>query len=79
MKSIKLILLATAVLAIASSLAVGTTIQTQGKSVFNSHSHTRIGDEIGEIKGNDGSGLNMDDSHSNRNDNMQQTGPGRLL
>lgn len=72
MKSIKLILLATAVLTIASSLAVGTTIQTQGKSVFNSHSHTRIGDEIGEIKGNDGSVLNTDDSHSNRNDNTNR-------
>jgi hypothetical protein len=43
-----------------------------GKSVFNSHSHTIIGDEIGEIKGNDGSVLNTDDSHSNRNDNTNR-------
>ena len=74
LKSIKLILLATAVLAIAS-LVVGTTIQAQAKSehaksqfIFNSHSHS----DATELKGNDGSVLNTDDSHSNTNDNTNR-------
>ena len=74
MESIKLILLATAVLAIAS-LAVGTTIQAQAKSpnaksqfIFNSHSHS----DVTELKGNDGNVLNTDDSHSNYNDNTNR-------
>ena len=71
---IKLILLVTAVLAIAS-LAVGTTIQTQAKStVFNEHSHSTIknGNGNGELTSNDGSVLNTDGYHSNTNDNTNR-------
>jgi hypothetical protein len=67
LKSLKLILLATAVLAIAS-LAVATSIQAQGKSVTNTHSHT---DEKG-TKSNYGIISNTDDSHSNYNDNTNR-------
>ena len=71
MKSIKLILLATAVLAIAS-LAVGTTMQAQAKFIDNRHSHTSIGDEIGEIKGNEAVVQNTDESHTNTNFNYNR-------
>jgi hypothetical protein len=72
MKSIKLILLATAMLAVAS-LAVGTTIQAQAKStVFNGHSHSTINSGNGELTSNDGSVLNTDGYHSNRNDNTNR-------
>ena len=83
MKSINLILLATAVLAIAS-LVVGTTaIQAQAKNIFNQHAHSNI--NKGEIKGNDGSVMNcsgplcfdstgspVDKYHSNTNDNTNR-------
>jgi hypothetical protein len=78
MNSIKLILSATALLAIAS-LVVGITIQTQAKSpnansqfIDNRHSHTSIGDGIGEIKGNEVVVQNTDDSHTNTNFNYNR-------
>lgn len=80
MKSINLILLATAVLAIAS-LVVGTTaIQAQAKNIFNQHAHSNIGKSS-----NDGSVTNcsgplcfdstgspVDKYHSNTNDNTNR-------
>ena len=81
MKSINLILLATAVLAIASLVVGTTTIQAQAKYIFNQHSHS----DIENLKGNDGSvtncsGTNCFDStgspvdkyHSNTNDNSNR-------
>jgi FlaG/FlaF family flagellin (archaellin) len=74
MKSIMLILLATAIIA---SLAVGTTIQAQAKSpnahsqyIYNQHSHS----DITGLKGNDGSVTNTDEYHSNINDNTNREG-----
>ncbi|MGH9979622.1 MAG: hypothetical protein ACRD8Z_27850, partial [Nitrososphaeraceae archaeon] len=73
MKSIKLILLATAMLVIAS-LTVGTTIQAQAKTIFNTHSHSNAE----TLEGNDGSVLNTDNPdiggplHSNTNDNTHR-------
>jgi hypothetical protein len=72
------VLLAITMVSTIASLTVGTTIQAQAKTIFNSHSHTLIGDEEGEIKGNDGSVLNTDDPdiggpyHSNTNDNTNR-------
>jgi hypothetical protein len=78
MESIKLILLATAVLAI-TSLAIGTTLLAQAKSpnansqfIDNRHSHTSIGDEIGEITGNEAVVQNTDESHTNTNFNYNR-------
>jgi hypothetical protein len=73
MNSIKLILLATAVLAVAS-LTVGTTIQAQAKTILNTHSHSNAE----TLQGNDGSVLNTDNPdiggpfHSNTNDNTHR-------
>lgn len=79
MKSISLILLTTAVLAIAS-LVVGTTT-IQAKYIFNQHAHS----DIENLKGNDGSvtncsgtncfdstGSSVDKYHSNTNDNTNR-------
>ncbi|HEX7179592.1 MAG TPA: hypothetical protein VF220_07685 [Nitrososphaeraceae archaeon] len=64
---------------IIASLAVGTTIQAQAKSpnansqfIDNRHSHTSIGDEIGEIKGNEAVVQNTDESHTNTNFNYNR-------
>lgn len=78
MKSIRLILLATTVLVIAS-IAVGTTTQAQAKNIFNQHAHSD------GLKGNDGSvtncsgelcfdstGSQVDKYHSNTNDNTNR-------
>ena len=57
--------------------------EAQAKYIFNQHSHTSIGDEEGEIKGNDGSVTNCNGElceevtgsekyHSNTNDNTNR-------
>jgi hypothetical protein len=81
MESLKLILLATAVLAIAS--LVGGTIfsipQTQAKYIFNQHAHS----DVDNLKGNDGSVTNCSGDncanawgsekyHINTNDNTNR-------
>jgi hypothetical protein len=57
----------TALLAIAS-LVVGTTIQAQAKTIYNTHSHSNAE----TLEGNDGSVLNTDTTHSNTNDNTHR-------
>ena len=65
-------LLAITMVVTIAALVIGTTIQAQAKSpnansqfIDNRHSHTSIGDEIGEIKGNEAVVQNTDESHTN--------------
>jgi hypothetical protein len=79
MKSINLILLATAVLAIAS-LVVGPTAIAQAKNIFNQHAHSNLGKSSndGSVTNCSGSlcfgstGSPVDKFHSNTNDNTNR-------
>jgi hypothetical protein len=77
------IVTALSIAAALASFTIQPTVQVQQLSafsdnndfVFNSHSHTKCGTEIGSCTGNDGSVTNDEDTHTNNNFNSNRPEP----